>query len=1563
MYDPISGNDDDQYIELYNQGTNAVDLAGWQFTAGVNYTFPANSIIGPNGYIVVGKNTVNLFAHYTNLSVANTYGNYSGKLSHSGELVELAQPQSYFGTNTIYVSEDQVTYGTGGRWGQWSGGGGSSLELIDPHSNHRLAANWADSDETQKSQWVQIVNTGVLDNGANYGSTIDYVQLGLLDSGECLVDNIEVDFGGVNYISNGTFDSGAGLTGWSMQGCMSRSSLETSGYQSANSLHVRCSDKIWTGVNSCEGRLTANTLTSGQTVTMKFQARWLHGWPEALMRLHGNWLEATGALPVPANLGSPGAPNSQYVANAGPAVYNVTHTPSLPPAKQAVVVTAQAHDPDGIASLTLYYRLDPATAYTQVVMNDSGTSGDAIAGDGIYSATIPGQVANQVVAFYIAATDKNAAATRFPSLRPGNNEPVRECVVMFGDGNPGGSFGVYHLWITQTNVTRWANLSDLSNEGSDCTFVNDTRVIYNLQGRFAGSPYHQDFDTPVGSLCHYKWEFNDDDKFLGATDFNKIHQPGNGPGDDASDQREQCANSFLRALGVPWLNRRFVAVYANGNRRGTLMEDAQCPGGDVVKEHYPNDSDGFLFKMQPWFEMAPTPSGSGIGDDNDSWCNLMPYTTTGGALKKARYRYNFEMRRTADSDNDYTNIFSLINAANSSATANYVANMENIADMENWMRVFAANHAVGNWDSFGAQNAQNLYGYIGTQGTKYSLHMWDFNIVLGNSGSWGPGQNLTSLNSEDSNMTQIYNNPTFKRMFWRAMQELVNGPLNVANSGPLLMAKYNAITQNGMTVENPASGIIPWLSSAQSSIASQLAALNASTFSVKSTVPMTNNVAYVSGSAPFNVDYIYINGVAYPLTWTGLTTWTIAMPLTNGANTLNIVGISHTGQPVAGTSNQLIESYSQTIPSAVGHVVINEIMYNPAAAGAQYVELYNNSATAAYDLSGWQIGAISYTFPAGSVLPPLGYLVLAGNRPAFAGAYGATKVVFDTFDSPLAPGQLLSLEQPVDGTNTVVSQVQYDEVLPWPTNANTPGVSLQLIDSHQDNWRAGNWSAGQITPPPAPFTPDAANSVAASLPAFAPLWINEVEPDNLTGITNSAGQHAPWLEIYNPTTNTVVLTNLWLGTNYTDVTNWAFPPGASINPDQFLVIFADGETNLSTLSELHTGFALSGPGGSIALSRIINGQAQVLDYVNYSGLQPDWSYGSIPDGQSFVRQAFFTPTPGATNGNIGAPPASFIAYNSAGSVYAQTFDSLPDPGAASVNSANPVTIDGVTYSLANPFDFAFPATTNGSAGGLGLPSLAGWYGSSALLSRFGATDGDQTTGGQISFGLPNDSNRALGLIATSTTGSTAFGAKFINNTGGALSLITVQVTGELWRQSNLPKTLQCFYSIDPTAVAPMPTQAGVYLPALNVSMPTDAGDAGGVAVDGTAAVNQVLLAVTNQTITNWPAGASMWLVWQMNDATGKAQGLAIDNLSFSATSQQTVTNSPVTLTLQASSDNPFMISWPASAGGYQLYSATNLVPPVTWTPVTPAAAETNGTFYLPILPTNAGQFFRLSASP
>ena len=1111
MYDPISGDDDDQFIELYNASTNTVSLANWQFTAGVTFTFPANAVIGPNGYVVVGRNTANLLANYTNLNSGNTYGNYTGKLSHNGERVALAQPESYFGSNTIYVVEDEVTYGTGGRWGQWSSGNGSSLELIDPHANHRLAANWADSDDTQKSQWVTISNTGVLDNGINYTAGITYAQVGLLDVGECLVDNVQVIWQGTNYVTNSTFESGLG--GWNFQGDHVRSSLEPSGYQSAQSLHVRCSDKFWHAENSCEVLLPANNMTTGDTVTLQFQARWLHGWPEPILHLDGNWLESYGAMPIPANLGSPGLPNSTRVTNAGPAIYKVTHTPSLPAANQAAVVTARVYDPDGVTNFTLYYRIDPSTSYTAVPMVDNGTGGDAIAGDGIFSATIPGQAANVIAAFYLAANESLGATTRFPALRPQNNEPVRECVILFGDGTPVSSLGTYHLWLTQTNVQRWINLADLGNEYMDCTFVNNNRVIYNMGARFSTSPAHQSFNSPVGNLCTYEWEMPDDDQFLGATSFHKIHLPGNGGLNDSTLQREQTSYTFMRALGLPWLFRRNVALYVNGNRRGPLMEDTQLPDSDMVKEYFPNDTGGFLYKFDQWYEFAAKPSGVAISYAKESTHTLLPYTTTGGVKKVTRYRPMYEIRRTPDSMNDFTNIFSLVDAASSYGTPNYVADMEGLADMRNWMGVFAVNHAVGNWDVYGGQTGQNLYGYVGAAGTKFTLMMWDMNIDLGS--GWGPGANLFTSNVNDTNTENIFLCPAFRRLYWGAFERLINGQFSVAATAPLANAKYKAFANDNLGaylsggLEDPNSAMLPWIAQAQTSIASQLAAVDASQFSVNPAVAITNDVAYLTGIAPVAVDAVWINGVAWPVTWTALTSWRVAVPLQPGTNQFNIAGVDVHGQPVAGATGSASAVFNQAVPCPAGQVVINEIMYHPFVADAAYVELYNNSTNYAFNLSGWQLQGLNYTFPPGSQITPNGFLILAANRMAFANAYGATIPVFDTFAGTLQPGQLLSL---LDANTNTVAQVQYENVPPWPSSPDGGGAALELIDPRQDNWREGNWAG-------VAFSPGGTNTAFASLPPFPPLWINEVQPLNLNGITNSAGQHAPgWSSTTRPPT-------------------------------------------------------------------------------------------------------------------------------------------------------------------------------------------------------------------------------------------------------------------------------------------------------------------------------------------------------------------------------------------------------------------------------------------------------------
>ncbi len=301
------------------------------------------------------------------------------------------------------------------------------------------------------------------------------------------------------------------------------------------------------------------------------------------------------------------------------------------------------------------------------------------------------------------------------------------------------------------------------------------------------------------------------------------------------------------------------------------------------------------------------------------------------------------------------------------------------------------------------------------------------------------------------------------------------------------------------------------------------------------------------------------------------------------------------------------------------------------------------------------------------------------------------------------------------------------------------------------------------------------------------------------------------------------------------------------------------------------------------------------------------------------------------------PPAhTFVSYTN--QVYSQGFDVLPDPGTqgvskgvtqasgVSVNSINnpmdPGFINGIAYSLANPFDFAYPVITTSYIGGLGLGTgatnivgtkgnLSGWYGvadtNSAAdgvdgISRFGAQDGDQSTGGVIDFG-PNDvnngilgTNRSLGLLSTSTTGSSAFGLKLVNNSGKTLNYINLSYLGELWRNNKAFRTMSFSYAVDPTANTfvlqsepegdtngyPQIIPGTIRVPSMAFSFPTNDGSV--LAFDGTQASNQVSLVVSNMALaTPWQPNGALWLIWSINYyGQGTGQGYSIDNLKFSA---------------------------------------------------------------------------------
>jgi hypothetical protein len=132
MYNPISRNSDDEFVELYNRGSSAENVGRWRMTGGISYTIPANTTIPANGYLVIARNAARLISRYTNLNANNTLGDFDGGLANGGETISLAIPDASFTTNNgaittnfNYIVVDEVTYGAGGRWGQWSTAAGA----------------------------------------------------------------------------------------------------------------------------------------------------------------------------------------------------------------------------------------------------------------------------------------------------------------------------------------------------------------------------------------------------------------------------------------------------------------------------------------------------------------------------------------------------------------------------------------------------------------------------------------------------------------------------------------------------------------------------------------------------------------------------------------------------------------------------------------------------------------------------------------------------------------------------------------------------------------------------------------------------------------------------------------------------------------------------------------------------------------------------------------------------------------------------------------------------------------------------------------------------------------------------------------------------------------------------------------------------------------------------------------------------------------------------------------------------------------------------------------------
>jgi hypothetical protein len=104
-------------------------------------------------------------------------------------------------------------------------------------------------------------------------------------------------------------------------------------------------------------------------------------------------------------------------------------------------------------------------------------------------------------------------------------------------------------------------------------------------------------------------------------------------------------------------------------------------------------------------------------------------------------------------------------------------------------------------------------------------------------------------------------------------------------------------------------------------------------------------------------------------------------------------------------------------------------------------------------------------------------------------------------------------------------------------------------------------------------------------PSRAGVWLNEFVAENRGGATNSAGEAADWIELYNDAAEPVDLGGWFLTDKESTPAKWRIPDGTSITSNGYLLVFADSSDVSFTNGELHANFSLSKDGEYLGLIR------------------------------------------------------------------------------------------------------------------------------------------------------------------------------------------------------------------------------------------------------------------------------------------------------------------------------------------------------------------------------------------
>jgi len=408
--------------------------------------------------------------------------------------------------------------------------------------------------------------------------------------------------------------------------------------------------------------------------------------------------------------GTPGAANSTLSPQTAPVILDVAHHPAVPRSTEPVLITARVvDDQPGPLTVTLWARVDGEPAFSASPMADDGAHGDGRAGDGVFGAWLPARPQDTVVEFYLEARDSAGLRRTWPAPVQPENAQLANCLYQVDDRPYTAPQPLYRVILTAAERDELAAIDALpwywsSNAEMNGTFISTeagrTEVRYTIGFRLRGTTSRAE---PVKSR---RVNFNTDRRWHGVRAINL----------NAVNPHSQVIGSVLaRRAGLPAARARAVQLRENNVQKAPaayppfgVYAEVEVLNSDFAERQFPTDGAGNVYQA--------------IGKGN------LDYLDDPALYRQPEY---YE-KRSNTAEDDWSDLIELTRVLNRTPPERWLAALERVADVAEWVTYFAVNTVLANAETgLGTGGPGDYFLYRGVSDPRFRLLIHDLDSVLG----------------------------------------------------------------------------------------------------------------------------------------------------------------------------------------------------------------------------------------------------------------------------------------------------------------------------------------------------------------------------------------------------------------------------------------------------------------------------------------------------------------------------------------------------------------------------------------------------------------------------------------------------------------------------------------------------------------------------------------------------------------------------------------------------------------------------------------------------------------